>query len=162
MFQLSLVCFNSPIYLLELVSRPLPKALPRKGKQSSRRKKIKYAVLTDTPIKDEIAVIEPSRKAKKRIFGEERKNLRKPKKRSQRKIRKRMKLTTKRTPTQRMIVFACVAWSPSPAANQKKNGFSVSNARDGHMKLALEESSNIFAIIACQTRFWTELDLLPT
>ncbi|CAH1961770.1 unnamed protein product [Acanthoscelides obtectus] len=45
--------------------RPLPKAPPRKGHQRNRRK-IRSAVLTDTPIKDEIAAIEASRKNVKR------------------------------------------------------------------------------------------------
>ncbi|VEN49389.1 unnamed protein product [Callosobruchus maculatus] len=55
------------------VLRPLPKAPPRKGNQQNRRK-IKSAVLTDTPVKDEIAAIEAGRKVKsvkKRIFNEE-------------------------------------------------------------------------------------------
>ena len=50
--------------------RPLPKAPPRKGTQQNRRK-IKSAVLTDSPVKDEIAAIEENRKAKnvkKRVF----------------------------------------------------------------------------------------------
>lgn len=52
--------------------RPLPKAPPRKNNQPNRRK-IKSAVLTDTPTKDEIAAIEANRKSKnvkKRIFSE--------------------------------------------------------------------------------------------
>ncbi|XP_022829429.1 uncharacterized protein LOC111359389 [Spodoptera litura] len=52
--------------------RPLPKAPPRKNNQPNRRK-IKSAVLTDTPIKNEIAAIEASRKiksVKKRVLNE--------------------------------------------------------------------------------------------
>lgn len=59
--------------------RPLPKAPPRKATQQNRRK-IKSAVLTDTPVKDEIAAIEENRKVKnvkKRIFTD--KNAKKPK-----------------------------------------------------------------------------------
>lgn len=56
--------------------RPLPKAPPRKGTQTNRRK-IKSAVLTDTPTKDEIAAIEANRKTKnvkKRILTDEKSN----------------------------------------------------------------------------------------
>lgn len=55
--------------------RPLPKAPPRKRSQPNKRK-VKSAVLTNTPIKDEIAAIEASRKVKnvkKRVFSEEKK-----------------------------------------------------------------------------------------
>lgn len=46
--------------------RPLPKAPPRKGTQQNRRK-VKSAILTDTPVKDELAEIEAARKAKKKV-----------------------------------------------------------------------------------------------
>lgn len=46
--------------------RPLPKAPPRKGNQTNRRK-VKSAVLTDTPVKDELAAIEAARTAKKKV-----------------------------------------------------------------------------------------------
>ncbi|CAH1961771.1 unnamed protein product [Acanthoscelides obtectus] len=63
--------------------RPLPKAPPRKGHQRNRRK-IRSAVLTDTPIKDEIAAIEASRKnVKRRIFNKD--NSKKAKKMNSRK-----------------------------------------------------------------------------
>lgn len=44
--------------------RPLPKAPPRKGNQINRRK-VKSAVLADTPVKDELAAIEAARSKKK-------------------------------------------------------------------------------------------------
>ncbi|KAF9801349.1 hypothetical protein SFRURICE_016338 [Spodoptera frugiperda] len=46
--------------------RPLSKAPPRKGTQTNRRK-VKSAVLTDTPVKDELAAIEAARTVKKKI-----------------------------------------------------------------------------------------------
>jgi len=46
--------------------RPLPKAPPRKGNQTNRRK-VKSAILTDTPVKDELAAIEAARTAKKKV-----------------------------------------------------------------------------------------------
>lgn len=46
--------------------RPLPKAPPRKGTQTNRRK-VKSAILTDTPVKDELAAIEAARTAKKKV-----------------------------------------------------------------------------------------------
>ncbi|CAH3997972.1 unnamed protein product [Pieris brassicae] len=45
--------------------RPLPKAPPRKGHQTNRRK-VKSAILTDTPVKDELAAIEAARTVKKK------------------------------------------------------------------------------------------------
>nr|CAH7735430.1 unnamed protein product [Callosobruchus chinensis] len=53
--------------------RPLQKAPPRKGNRQNRRE-IKSAVLTDTPVKDEIAAIEAGKRVKstkKRIFADE-------------------------------------------------------------------------------------------
>jgi hypothetical protein len=44
--------------------RPLPKAAPRKATQQNRRK-VKSAILTDTPVKDELAAIEAARQKKK-------------------------------------------------------------------------------------------------
>lgn len=44
--------------------RPLPKAPPRKG---TNRRKVKSSVLTDTPVKDELAAIEAARMAKKKV-----------------------------------------------------------------------------------------------
>lgn len=46
--------------------RPLSKAPPRKGTQTNRRK-VKSAVLTDTPVKDELAAIEAARTVKKKV-----------------------------------------------------------------------------------------------
>lgn len=46
--------------------RPLPKAPPRKGNQINRRK-VKSAILTDTPVKNELAAIEAARTAKKKV-----------------------------------------------------------------------------------------------
>ncbi|CAF4778747.1 unnamed protein product [Pieris macdunnoughi] len=46
--------------------RPLPKAPPRKGHQTNRRK-VKSAILTDTPVKDELAAIEAARTLKKKV-----------------------------------------------------------------------------------------------
>ncbi|KAG5885111.1 hypothetical protein JTB14_017286 [Gonioctena quinquepunctata] len=69
---------TSNVFSPELL-RPLPKATPRKKNQPNRRK-IKSAVLTDTPTKDEIAAIEASRKmknVKRRVLSEKKK---KPKK----------------------------------------------------------------------------------
>ncbi|KAG5897601.1 hypothetical protein JTB14_019549 [Gonioctena quinquepunctata] len=69
---------TSYVFSPELL-RPLPEAPPRKRNQPHRRK-IKSAVLTDTPTKDEIAVMKASRKMKnvKRRVSSERKK--KPKK----------------------------------------------------------------------------------
>lgn len=71
--------------------RPLPKAPPRKGKYINRRK-IKSAVLTDSPVKDEIAAIEANRKVKnvkKRVLSKE-------KKKSKKENRKQPKMTKKK------------------------------------------------------------------
>ncbi|KAJ8729026.1 hypothetical protein PYW07_006722 [Mythimna separata] len=61
--------------------RPLPKAPPRKGNQTNRRK-VKSAILTDTPVKDELAAIEAVRMAKKKVkkpnFEETKKRSSKP------------------------------------------------------------------------------------
>lgn len=61
--------------------RPLPKAPPRKGNQTNRRK-VKSAILTDTPVKDELAAIEAVRMAKKKVkkpnFEETKKRKSKP------------------------------------------------------------------------------------
>ncbi|CAH2013177.1 unnamed protein product, partial [Acanthoscelides obtectus] len=46
--------------------RHLPKASPRKGNQTKRRK-VKSAILTNTPVKDELAAIEAARMAKKQV-----------------------------------------------------------------------------------------------
>ncbi|XP_039751300.1 uncharacterized protein LOC120627373 [Pararge aegeria] len=46
--------------------RPLPKAPPRKGNPTNRRK-VKSAILTDTPVKDELAAIEAARAAKRKV-----------------------------------------------------------------------------------------------
>lgn len=54
--------------------RPLPKAPPRKKNQTNRRK-VKSAILTDTPVKNELAAIELARMEKKKVkkpnFNEE-------------------------------------------------------------------------------------------
>lgn len=65
----------------------LPKAPPRKRNQPNRRK-IKSAVLTQPPIRDEIAAIEASRKVnnvKKRVLNEEKKKPKKIKKKTNKK-----------------------------------------------------------------------------
>ncbi|XP_072403230.1 uncharacterized protein [Diabrotica undecimpunctata] len=67
----SLLTTVSNVFSPESV-RPLPKAPPRKNSRTNRRK-IKSAVLTDTPTKNEIAAIEANRKTKnvkKRVFSE--------------------------------------------------------------------------------------------
>ncbi|CAB3252439.1 unnamed protein product [Arctia plantaginis] len=46
--------------------RPLPKAPPRKGNRTNRRK-VKSAILTNTPVTDELAAIEATRTAKKKV-----------------------------------------------------------------------------------------------
>ncbi|CAF4947813.1 unnamed protein product [Pieris macdunnoughi] len=46
--------------------RPLLKAPPRKGHQTNRRK-VKFAIFTDTPVKDELAAIEAARTVKKKV-----------------------------------------------------------------------------------------------
>lgn len=46
--------------------RPLPKTPPRKGNQTNRRK-VKFAILTGIPVKDELATIEAARTAKKKV-----------------------------------------------------------------------------------------------
>lgn len=79
---------NHVIYSLEAF-KPLPKATPRKITHTKRHM-IKSAVLTDIPIKDEIAVIEASSKVKtmkKDAFNQENKkyHIRKLKRRCHRK-----------------------------------------------------------------------------
>lgn len=49
--------------------------------------------------------------------------------------------------TQKIIVFACVPLRPLPIVNQKRSGFSVSNAKAGLRKLALGASFDTSAII---------------
>jgi hypothetical protein len=60
---------EKPEYNVEPIAstslRPLPKARPRKVKQS-KRGKIKSAVLIDTSVKDEIAALKNSKKVKRR------------------------------------------------------------------------------------------------
>lgn len=63
---------------------------------------------------------------------------------------------TKRMNTKKMqkiIVFACVALSPLPIANQKRSGFSASNAKAGLTKLALRVSFDTSVIIVGQIKF---------
>lgn len=69
------------VFSPELI-RPLPKALPRKRSQN--RRKIKSAVLTDTPEKEALEAIETSRKLKnaKRPFFDKEKKIKKGKKKA--------------------------------------------------------------------------------
>ncbi|KAG5864182.1 hypothetical protein JTB14_033046 [Gonioctena quinquepunctata] len=72
---LSPLATTSDVFSPELL-RPLPKAPSRKGNQTYRRK-IKSAVLFDTPTKDEIAAVERYKIRKGVIQARRRGNLKK-------------------------------------------------------------------------------------
>lgn len=105
--------------------RPLPEAPLRKGNQTNRRK-VKSAVLTDSPVKDELAAIEAARMAKEKVktLNLEDRKTRKKSRPKTKKIKIVKKKQEKRT-VKKKNVFVFVVLNPIQIAKPKKNGSNV-------------------------------------
>lgn len=133
---------------------PLPKGPPRKNRQRNRRK-IKSAVLTDTPTKDVIAAIEANRKSenvKKRIFSEGKKKSKTAKKT----YKNRLTSGDEEEAENNCFCLVCLDAYANSRSNEQWVQCLVCKGW-AHV-VALETSGITFAIIVnlIKLRFWTD------